>query len=154
MAADSASASEVYVEEITSDPLFRSRQSLFDAFQPDGETHIDEVAVPWAFDDHPAIRHVYIRAFVGAAFEGMTRNAVKNMLDGNRVILLSAERLGLKFEGLSNFAQTSSRGIHRRSDHLLVRLPCLLEAPSTRRISPPHFTKLRLSRLFRHPLHN
>ncbi|KAJ7434622.1 hypothetical protein FB451DRAFT_1063278 [Mycena latifolia] len=107
---DEASAEddgEVDVDEITADPLFRTRASLFDAFQPDGgNVPLDEDPAPWAFDDHPAIRNAYIRAFVGAAFEGMTRKAVKNMLEGARLIFQSAAASGVDFPGLSNFART------------------------------------------------
>ncbi|KAJ6554294.1 hypothetical protein B0H19DRAFT_1293882 [Mycena capillaripes] len=84
-------SSEVYTKDITSDPLFRTRASLFDAFQPEQEDPADETDIPWASDDHPAIRNAYIRAFVGAAFEGMTRSAVANMLEGYRVVFLSAK---------------------------------------------------------------
>ncbi|KAJ7348718.1 hypothetical protein DFH08DRAFT_698508, partial [Mycena albidolilacea] len=62
--------------------------------------------VPSAFNDHPAIRNAYTRAFVGAAFEGMTRNAAANMLEGSRVIFLSAEASGSEFQGFSHFART------------------------------------------------
>ncbi|KAJ6582600.1 hypothetical protein DFH09DRAFT_1245975 [Mycena vulgaris] len=104
---DSSLDGEFYVEDITADPLFRSRSSLFDDFQPD-KTAVDEIPVPWAFDDHPAIRHTYIRAFVGAAFKGMTRDAVVNMLDGAHTVFRSAAASGVDFPGLSNFARTLS----------------------------------------------
>ncbi|KAJ7347668.1 hypothetical protein DFH08DRAFT_936539 [Mycena albidolilacea] len=94
------------VDDIASDPLFRTRASLFDAFQQGQENPADESIVPSAFNDHPAIRNAYIRAFVGAAFEGMTRNAAANMLEGSRVIFLSAEASGSEFQGLSHFART------------------------------------------------
>ncbi|KAJ7916583.1 hypothetical protein B0H13DRAFT_2323197 [Mycena leptocephala] len=89
---ENSSASDFYVEEIATDPLFCSRSSLFDAFQPDQERQGEDAVVPWAFDDHPAIRNAYIRAFVGAAFEGMTRSAAALMLEGARVLLLSQSR--------------------------------------------------------------
>jgi hypothetical protein len=101
---DASSDGEFYVEEITTDPLFRTRASLFEE-DNDGPPP-DEPSTPWAFEDHPAIRNAYIRAFVGAAFEGMTHRAVKNMLDSSRIILQSAEASGVEFPGLSNFART------------------------------------------------
>ncbi|KAJ7027447.1 hypothetical protein C8F04DRAFT_879956, partial [Mycena alexandri] len=101
-----SSDSELYIEDITSDPLFRTRASLFDSFQPDQEEPAPESDVPWAFNDHPAIRHIYIRAFVGAAFEGMTRSAVGSMLEGAQVVFQSAQRAGVDYPGLENFART------------------------------------------------
>jgi hypothetical protein len=94
------------VQDITSDPLFRTRSSLFEVFQQGQENLTDDANVPWAFDDHPAVRNAYIRAFVGAAFEGMTRNAVANMPEGARVLLQSAQSSGVEFQGLANFART------------------------------------------------
>ncbi|KAJ7722306.1 hypothetical protein B0H16DRAFT_1737811 [Mycena metata] len=95
------------VPDITQDPLFRSRASLFDPFQPGHEPAPGgEAAVPWAFDDHPAIRNAYIRAFVGAAFNGMTREATALMLNGYRIAFESAAAAGVDYPGLSNFALT------------------------------------------------
>ncbi|KAF8143759.1 hypothetical protein K438DRAFT_2104131 [Mycena galopus ATCC 62051] len=85
-----AMETEVCVDEIADDPLFHTRSSLFDEFQPDHEDSGEE-SVPWAFDNHPAIRNAYIHAFVGAAFEGMTRSAVAIMLDGSQLLLQSAQ---------------------------------------------------------------
>ncbi|KAK7039964.1 hypothetical protein R3P38DRAFT_3350014 [Favolaschia claudopus] len=103
---DDSSDSESEVEEITSDPLFLSRGSLFDAFQQGEKSPSDDETVPWAFDDHPAILNAYIRAFVGAAFEGMTKSAVANMLSSSRILLSSGESMGANFPGLANFATT------------------------------------------------
>ncbi|KAJ7696410.1 hypothetical protein B0H16DRAFT_1350491, partial [Mycena metata] len=77
-------------------------------FQPGEEADPEEGAesVPWAFDDHPAVRNAYIRAFVGAAFEGMTRKAVGLMLDGARLALETGQAAGVDFPGLSDFART------------------------------------------------
>ncbi|KAJ7358085.1 hypothetical protein DFH08DRAFT_1042899 [Mycena albidolilacea] len=113
------------VDNIASDPLFRTRVSLFNAFQQGQENPADESTVPSAFNDHPAIRNTYIRAFVGAAFEGMTRNAVANMLEGSRVIFLSAEGSSSEFQGLSHFARTLST-VEKRlgvlTNELIIRL--------------------------------
>ncbi|KAF7343040.1 hypothetical protein MVEN_01734300 [Mycena venus] len=106
IAGEDPAASDSDIEDITSDPLFRTRSSLFEAYQLGQESSTDESNVPWAFDDHPAIRNAYIRAFAGAAFEGMTRNAVANMLNGSRVLLQSAQSSGVEFNGLANFART------------------------------------------------
>jgi hypothetical protein len=64
----------------TQDPLFFSRSSLFDSFQPGHDSEMPDETAPWAFDDHPAIRNGYTRAFVGATFDGMTRHVTVNML--------------------------------------------------------------------------
>ncbi|KAJ7603249.1 hypothetical protein DFH06DRAFT_1114701 [Mycena polygramma] len=99
--------SDSEASNVANDPLFRSIASLFSSFQPGDEPEPTKDTVePWAFDDHPAIRNAYIRAFVGAAFDGMTRNATVNMLNGSRVILESASAAGLDFPGLDNFART------------------------------------------------
>ncbi|KAJ7044318.1 hypothetical protein C8F04DRAFT_879188, partial [Mycena alexandri] len=95
--------------DVSQDPLFRSRSELFDSFQPGHDPTLDsEAAVPWAFDDHPAIRNAYIRAFVGAAFNGMTREASTLMLNGYRVAFESAAAKGVDYPGLSSFALTLS----------------------------------------------
>ncbi|KAJ7208732.1 hypothetical protein C8J57DRAFT_1610075 [Mycena rebaudengoi] len=95
-------------EDIRADPLFRSRHSLFEAFQPGSDPlpHTDPSDEPWAFDDHPAIRNAYIHAFVGAAFHGMTHAAVANMLSGSHILLKSADANGTNYPGLQNFART------------------------------------------------
>ncbi|KAJ7654607.1 hypothetical protein DFH06DRAFT_1092852 [Mycena polygramma] len=104
---EGATPSEIDLGNITEDPLFRSRSSIFDRFQPTNDLPpVPDTTEPWAFDDHPAIRNAYIRAFVGATFDGMTRNATVNMLHGSRVILQSAATAGLDFPGLENFALT------------------------------------------------
>ncbi|KAJ7269466.1 hypothetical protein C8J57DRAFT_1066232, partial [Mycena rebaudengoi] len=50
--------------------------------------------------------NAYIRVFVGAAFEGMTHNAVANMLAGSLVTFKSAEAVGAEFPGLTKLART------------------------------------------------
>ncbi|KAJ7247686.1 hypothetical protein C8J57DRAFT_1673510 [Mycena rebaudengoi] len=97
---------DVNIDDIKTDPLFRSQASLFDRFQAGSEPEPEDDTEPWAFDDHPAIQNAYIRAFVGAAFEGMTHNAVANMLAGSLVTFKSAEAVGAEFPGLAKFART------------------------------------------------
>jgi hypothetical protein len=94
---------EVDVEDIASDPLFRSRASLFDEVQRTQITDDEEESIPSAFDDHPAIRNAYIRVFLGAAFGGMTRETVKLMLNGYKIAFEASD---VAMEGLSNFALT------------------------------------------------
>ncbi|KAJ7051311.1 hypothetical protein C8F01DRAFT_1222141 [Mycena amicta] len=59
---------------------------------------------PWAFDDHPAVRHAYISAFVSAAFDSATHNGIKTMLKCSRTLLRSAT--SMYYPGLENFALT------------------------------------------------
>ncbi|KAF7347283.1 hypothetical protein MVEN_01483500 [Mycena venus] len=97
-------------EDITQDPLFRSRASLFDPFQSHNETvmPMEELGQPRAFDDHPAIRHAYVRVFLDTTFKGMKHDSAASMLDGFRVVFQSASAAGVEYPGLSNFARTLS----------------------------------------------
>ena len=63
--------------------------------------------VPWAFDDHPAIRNAYIRVFLGVSFDGMTHKAASLMLNGfvNGTFNLAAST-GLDIPGVERFART------------------------------------------------
>ncbi|KAF7372110.1 Transposase family Tnp2 protein [Mycena venus] len=99
---DGAPNDEFYVDDIALDPLFRTQASIFNA----ENTVEEEDSIPLAFDDHPAIRHAYIRAFVGSTFKGMTRDAVSNMLEGTYTLLRSPAASGTDFPGLSNFSRT------------------------------------------------
>ncbi|KAJ7246650.1 hypothetical protein C8J57DRAFT_1438153 [Mycena rebaudengoi] len=78
--------------------------------EPDpDEDDTSETPLPSAFYDHPAVRHAYIRVFVGCAFENMTHSAAKLMLDGLAVGLQFAARsTGTDIPGLDNFARTLS----------------------------------------------
>lgn len=46
---------DVNIDDIETDPLFRSQASLFDRFQAGSEPEPEDDTEPWAFDDHPAI---------------------------------------------------------------------------------------------------
>ncbi|KAJ7302242.1 hypothetical protein DFH08DRAFT_978112 [Mycena albidolilacea] len=61
----------------------------------------EEDNIPSAFDDHPAIRNAYIRIFVGAAFDGMTREVVKLILAGYEIAFKASSS---NINGLSDFA--------------------------------------------------
>ncbi|KAL1749358.1 hypothetical protein FB107DRAFT_182430, partial [Schizophyllum commune] len=61
---------------------------------------------PSAFDNHPAIRHAYIRAFVSATFKNSTHDAIKNMLDGFYSSFCTLQDHGVQLDGLDNFART------------------------------------------------
>ncbi|KAJ7318344.1 hypothetical protein DFH08DRAFT_714721 [Mycena albidolilacea] len=89
----------VDVDKINADPLYRSRASIFEA----SESMAEEDNIPSAFDDHPAIWNAYIRIFVGAAFDGMTREAVKLILAGYEIAFKASSS---NINGLSDFART------------------------------------------------
>ncbi|KAF8205907.1 hypothetical protein K438DRAFT_1963684 [Mycena galopus ATCC 62051] len=89
----------VDVDKIDADPLYRSRASIFEA--PDSLA--EEDTIPSAFHDHPAIRNAYIRVFLGAAFDGMTREAVNLMLAGYEIAFKASSS---DINGLSDFART------------------------------------------------
>ncbi|KAJ7798349.1 hypothetical protein B0H14DRAFT_3156925 [Mycena olivaceomarginata] len=55
---------EVDVEDIASDPLFRSRASLLDEVQRTQITDDEEESMPSAFDDHPALRNAVLNSAV------------------------------------------------------------------------------------------
>ncbi|KAK0434917.1 hypothetical protein EV421DRAFT_1658630, partial [Armillaria borealis] len=105
-------------EDITGDPHFIPRASLFDPSQPGNafasEQDFDFCQLPRVFDDHPSIRNAYIRVFTAAAFDGITHKAAASMLQGYSLILESARHRILRvddepedpFPGLDGFAQT------------------------------------------------
>ncbi|TDL13640.1 hypothetical protein BD410DRAFT_872916 [Rickenella mellea] len=90
--------------DVAHDPLFATRAALFDDSDHRGELE-DEDEVPSAFEDHPAVRNAYIRAFVAATFEGATHKLVRLMLDGS-FISLNAQNDDEAFPGLEKFART------------------------------------------------
>lgn len=94
-------------ENIVHDPLFLSRQDLFDSNHPeDGGSGEHVPDQPWAFDDHPAIRNAYIRVFLGVSFDGMTHKAASLMLNGFANAFSSAAYAGRDFPGIDRFART------------------------------------------------
>jgi hypothetical protein len=105
---DDSSHSDEAIEDISNDPTFATRASLFNADLEDDLDHGDsENDLPSAFYDHPAIRNAYIRVFVGCAFEHMTHSAARLMLDGTALGLESARRsTGMDIPGLDTFART------------------------------------------------
>jgi hypothetical protein len=97
--------------DLLEDPLFRAWGSIFSGDDSEDEDDHDELNndyLPPAFQEHPAIRNTYIRAFLLAALKGFTHNAVKMHLEGVALALRSAESqsLAVHFEGLSTMACT------------------------------------------------
>ncbi|KAI5827021.1 hypothetical protein K523DRAFT_310242 [Schizophyllum commune Tattone D] len=62
--------------------------------------------LPPTFSDHPAIRGVYIRAFVNATFHKLTRSALRVQLDGDLSLLQTLSNNGVHLQGLDEFALT------------------------------------------------
>jgi hypothetical protein len=97
-------------EDIADDRgLFVSRSRLFDPYHlqgglepPDTPNHVAG-GLPPAFEEHPAIRNAYIRAFVLATFKGSTHAAIKIMLDGAYVLLANSPQ---PIPGLEMMART------------------------------------------------
>ncbi|KAJ7226424.1 hypothetical protein C8J57DRAFT_1535229 [Mycena rebaudengoi] len=80
-----AGSDNVDVDDIRTDPLFRSQQSLFDAFQPGSDPLPENIpAKPWAFDDHPAIHNACI---YWAEFCGQTRGCTLREKRGGYTLL-------------------------------------------------------------------
>jgi hypothetical protein len=92
-------------ENIIHDPLFLSRQDLFIPNQPeDGRSGEHVQDQPWVFDNHPAIRNVYICVFLGVSFDSMTHKAASLMLNGFVNTFSSAAYAGLDVPGIDRFA--------------------------------------------------
>ena len=95
--------------DLLEDPLFQARGSIFGGDSEDADDHeLEEEYLPPAFQEHPAIRNAYIRAFVLAALKGSTHNAIQMHLEGVALALRSAESQSpdVHFEGLSSMART------------------------------------------------
>ncbi|KAF7314745.1 hypothetical protein MKEN_00948500 [Mycena kentingensis (nom. inval.)] len=107
------------VEDIAHDPLFMTRETTLES----SSTDVDNEDLPPAFRDHPAIRHSYIRAFVNGAFHGVTHAASAINLEGNYKLFKGAEKLGLTYLGLNDFAMTI-RTVEKR---IGVSTECLIE---------------------------
>lgn len=95
------------IENVTDDPLFSSRHELFNIHASEDESLEDsERDLPWAFDDHPAIRNAYLCVFLGVAFDGITHKAASLMLDGFANVFGASAAAGLDFPGADNFSRT------------------------------------------------
>jgi hypothetical protein len=94
--------------DVINDPLFHSRQSLFNRDQPeeDSSEGVVDRDLPWALDDHPAVRNAYLRVFLGVSFDGMTHKAASLMLNGFLVAFRAVAAAGTELLGIENFART------------------------------------------------
>ena len=96
--------------DLLEDPLFHARGSIFGGDSEDKEDYgeFDDEHLPPAFQEHPAIRNAYIRAFLLATLKGSTHDAVQMHLEGVALALRSVESQSpdIVFEGLSTMART------------------------------------------------
>jgi len=71
---DEEDKDELVIED---DPLFRSRETIFqDIHESDSEDE-DDNPLPPALSEHPALRNAYVHVFVDAAYRGATHESVK-----------------------------------------------------------------------------
>jgi hypothetical protein len=100
-------------QDLLDDPLFRGRGLIFgEEDESRGEDMEDDEEdpddLPPAFQEHPAIRNAYIRAFLLASLKGATHAAVQIHLEGVAVGLRSAmaQSTDVEFAGLDTMART------------------------------------------------
>lgn len=83
--AQASSAAEAV--DLANDPLFQSRSHLISSEEDSEEREEDDGVLPPAFDEPAAIRNVYIRVFIGAAFDGITHKSVAKTLLSHKLAL-------------------------------------------------------------------
>lgn len=106
-----------YDIDLLEDPLFLGRDSLVydnDDGEPYDNPH-DPADLPPAFDEHPAIRNAYIRAFLMSSLKGCTYAAIQMHLEGVSVALRSAvgQSEDVQYPGLEAMARTLSTAERR-----------------------------------------
>ena len=65
---------------IEDDPLFRSRETIFQDIPESDSEDEDDTPLPPALSEHPALRNAYVHVFVDAAYRGTTHESVKSSL--------------------------------------------------------------------------
>ncbi|KAI0062605.1 hypothetical protein BV25DRAFT_1915767 [Artomyces pyxidatus] len=102
---DSSSGEDI---DVLKDPAFRTREELFYGdVSDDKAAQADDTELPPAFSEDPAIRNIYISAFLQATFHGATHEAIKLFLDTNYETLASIqERTAVEIPGLDKMART------------------------------------------------
>ncbi|KAJ6553175.1 hypothetical protein B0H19DRAFT_1263575 [Mycena capillaripes] len=80
----------VDVDNINADPLYHSQASIFEV----SESAAKDDDIPSAFDDYSVIRNTCIQVFLGAAFDGMSQEAVKLMLAGYKITFKAEWEVG------------------------------------------------------------
>ncbi|KAJ7065570.1 hypothetical protein C8F01DRAFT_1366529 [Mycena amicta] len=90
-----------HIADVAADPLFQTRASLFDEDRADPD---DKMDTPWAFDDHPAVRHAYISAFVSAASTVSATSTYYPGLENFALTLPTVEKcLGLSTDSIITY---------------------------------------------------
>ncbi|TFY79856.1 hypothetical protein EWM64_g4155 [Hericium alpestre] len=109
---------EVKAADLDNDPLFRTREELFDeldaADDPADEDPLDLDELLPAFLESPLICNTYIIAFLQAVYHGATNQSVQLYLESQYELFLSVERqTGAEVAGLATMAHTL-RTVERR----------------------------------------
>ena len=68
---------EVIIED---DPLFRSRETIFQDIPDSDSEDEDDTPLPQALSKHPALRNAYVHVFVDSAYRGATHKSTKSSL--------------------------------------------------------------------------
>ena len=102
---------EVEENDLLDDPLFQSHRMLFAGGEDSGsedDNEDEDKDLPAAFQEHAAIRNVYICAFLLASMKGSTNAAVQIHLEGVAVGLRATEAQSpnVSFDGLDRMART------------------------------------------------
>jgi hypothetical protein len=99
--------------DLLDDPLFQGWGLIFGVDDGSGGKDIEDDeedldGLPPAFQEHPAIRNAYIRAFLLASLKGATHAAVQMHLEGVAIGLRSAiaQSPDVEFAGLDTMART------------------------------------------------
>lgn len=103
-------------QDILDDPLFLRRGLIpYDDGDEDGgddeeDDNHQPPDLPPAFQEHPAIRNAYIRAFIMGSLKGSTHAAIQMHLEGVAIGLRAAVSQSdqVQFPGLENMARTLS----------------------------------------------
>ena len=74
---DEEDEDELIIED---DPLFRSRETIFQDIPESDSEDEDDTPLPPALSEHPALRNAYVHVFVDAAYHGPTHESVKSSL--------------------------------------------------------------------------
>ena len=74
---DEEDEDELIIED---DPLFRSRETIFQDIPESDSEDEDDTPLPPALSEHPALRNAYVHVFVDAAYHGATHESVKSSL--------------------------------------------------------------------------
>ncbi|GBE80097.1 hypothetical protein SCP_0213000 [Sparassis crispa] len=94
---------------ILDDPLFVSREDVFDNEEEPEDTEDDDSTsnLPPAFDEDPLIRNAYINAFIAASFHHATHDLVQHILESQYDLFISlSDQTGHELRGLENMART------------------------------------------------